>query len=174
MGVLVFAILAVIGVVLAIVLSWYFKCGHIRHFMKMESEGIENPNYGDVDRGPLISQIQTTAVPRDYEVPVLINNSEPVQQQQQQQPQAHHGRPTQRQYVNIPDRTLTSPLTGSCNSGDYSYVFVRPPQHQAVCPQRSHDSHFLQSTESGSNLPILNAAESGDPTSGTDYTLLKD
>ena len=166
MGVLIFVTLAVIaGVVLVTILTWYFKCRHTRYFMKMRSEGIENPNYGDVDRGPLITRYQrVTAVAGDYEVPVPINNSEPVQQQQQQQPQAHHGRPTQPQYVNIPDQNQRRSLTGSSNNGDYSYVIVRPPQHQAVSPQRSYDSHYLQSTESWSDLAKLATADLGDPT----------
>ena len=60
---IVFVALAVTGVVLAIILTWCLKCRHQRYFVKMESEGLDNPNYGEVDHGTL-SQISA----RDYEV----------------------------------------------------------------------------------------------------------
>ena len=47
-GVIVFVALAVAGVLLAIILTWYFRRRDTRHFVKMESEGLENPNYGIV------------------------------------------------------------------------------------------------------------------------------
>ena len=132
----------------------------------MESEGLENPNYGDVDHGPLIiSHNQTTAQePRDYEVPVLsINNSAQQQEQHDVFAQQQHGIPTQK-YINIPDR---SSLT---ENGDYSYVIVGRPQHQPIHPQRSYDSYFLLSSKESSDLPTVVAAELDEPTSN--YTLM--
>ena len=162
-GVLVFVTLAVVGAVLAIILTWYFKYRHTRHFMKMASDykGIGNPNYGDVDRGLLITQNQTIAVASDYEVPLSMSHSDPRQQLHVQQP-GHI--PTQK-YINIPNRNPTTSLTESSDEGEYSYVIIRHPHHQAARPQRSYDSHFLQSTESW-DLPTLAAAETGDPASG--------
>ena len=173
-GVLVFIALAVIGVVSAILLTCYFKHRHTRYFRKKESEGLENPNYGEVDSGPFISQNQTTAQePSDYEVPVpSISYSEPHMQEQHQQhnsdsfAQQQHGKPTQ-SYINIPDRNLTSSLTGS---GDYSYVIVGRPQHQPVRPQRSYNSYFPLSSKESSDLPTFAAAELGELTSN--YTLM--
>lgn len=213
-GVLVFVTLVIVGLVSAIILTWYCKCRQAGHFTKMEQrKGIENPNYGDVDPSPLISgstQNQTIprtppAVPSDYEVPVSMNSSEQSQQQEHHAAEQPVGEPTH-QFTDIPDRNLTSShvlhtagipptqdyinipagrhptssFTRSSDSGDYSYVEVRhmyPQQHQAVRPQRSsHDSNFLQSTQSWADLPTLVAAESGpDPTSGkvaSNYTLL--
>ena len=152
-GVMVFIALAVTGVVLAIILTWCFKCRHKRYFVKMKSEGLDNPNYGEVDHGTLS---QTSA--RDYEVPIPMNS------EAQQQP----GQPTH--YINIPNQNLT---TKGSNSGDYSYVLVSHPH--ITHPQRSYDSHFLQSSEESWDLPRVVAAESGDPTSGkltTNYSLL--
>lgn len=172
-GVLVFVALAVVGVVLAILLTCHFKHRYRRYFKKMENEGaIDNPNYGDVDHayGPLISQNQTTAVARDYEVPVCsINYSEQQQQQHDFSVQQKPGKPTQ-QYMNIPHRN-NNIITGSSYSGDYSYVYVGRPQYQPVRPQ-SYDSHFLLSSGESRDLPTFVAAEleSHEPTSN--YTLL--
>ena len=169
-GVLAFVALAVIGVVSAILLTCYFKRRRTRYFRKMESEGLENPNYGDVDRGPaIISQNPTTA--SDYEVPVpSIRYSERHAQEQHQQHnsfvQQQPGKQTQK-YINVPNRNLTSSLTGS---DEYSYVFVRHPQHQPVRPQRSYDSNFLLSSEESLDLPTFVAVETGEPTSN--YTLM--
>ena len=214
-GVLVFVTLVTVGLVSAIILTWYCKCRQAGHFTKMERrKGIENPNYGNVDPSPLISgstQNQTIprtppAVPSDYEVPVSISSSERSQQQEHHAAEQPVGEPTH-QFTDIPDQNLTSShvlhtagmpptqhyinipagrhptssVTGSStsNSGEYSYVQVRnvcPQQHQAVRPQKSYDSNFLQSTQSWADLPTLVAAESGpDPTSGkgtSNYTLL--
>ena len=161
-GVLVFITCAVIGVVLAIILT-YFKCRHTRYFVKVEHKGIENPNYGDVDHGTHSQKLQTSvAVAVDYETPVSI-----ISEQKQLQP----GKPTQ-QYINIPAQNPTGSID---NSGASSYVLVRHQQHQRVCPQRSYDSQFLLSSEEWDDLPTVIAAESGDPTSGkltTTYSLL--
>ena len=173
-GVLAFVALAVIGVVSANLLTCYFKCRHTsRYFRKVESEGLENPNYGDVDRGPaIISQNQTTAQkPSDYEVPVpSISNSKQHAQEQRQQHnsfvQQQPGKQTQK-YVNIPNQNLTSSHAGS---GEYSYVFVGHPQHQPVCPRMSYDSYYLLSSEESLDLPTFVAVESGEPTSN--YTLM--
>jgi hypothetical protein len=168
-GVLVFVALAVVGVVLATLFTFYFKRRNTRYFKKVENEGaIDNPNYGDVDRGPLINQNQTTVVASDYEVPVSsINYSEQQHQQHDSSVQQKPGKPTQH-YINIPNRNL---IIGSSNSGDYSYVIVGRPQHQPVRPQ-SYDSHFLLSSGESGDLPAFAGAEleSHEPTSN--YTLL--
>ena len=152
-GVIVYVALTVTGVLLAIILTRCFKCRHERYFVKIKSEGFDNPNYGEVDHGTLS---QTSA--RDYEVPIPMNSE--AQQQS--------GQPTH--YINIPNLNLT---TKHNNSGDYSYIIVRHPH--STHPQRSYDSHFLQSSEESRDLPRVVTAESGDPTSGkliTNYTLL--
>lgn len=154
--------LVVTGVVLTIILIWHCKCRAERRregFIKVKERGLglDNPNYGDVDRGT------HSHAPQDYEVPVNF--------QSQQTPTAKS--------VNHPSQNLTNRSdVHKSTSGVYSYVTVRHPI-PTVSPRReTYDSEFLQSSDLESwELPAVATAESADPgvygSLSSSYTLLE-
>ena len=130
----------------------------------MESEGLDNPNYGKVDCGPL--RCNPTSTRRDYDVPMCINSELPVQKQ------LPSGQPTEHAYT--PQQNLMAMNDHGSNtcSGIYSYVLVRHPEISDC--DTSYDSHFLQSSREESwDLPRVVAAESGaDGKLLANYTLI--
>ena len=74
--------------------------GQVFNISSTKHEGMDNPNYGEVD--PYGSQRTSTQIAVDYEVP-----------------QSNHTSP---KYINIPSQNLAH---SSSNSGIYSYV-IRP------------------------------------------------
>lgn len=92
------------GIILIVTLYWHFKCRYYAKYgdlSKTKHEGIDNPNYGEIDYG---TQQSSTHIPVEYEVP---------------QPKE-----TSPNYINVPYQNITH--SGS-SSGTYSYVVVKHP-----------------------------------------------
>ena len=138
------------GVVLAALLTCHFKGRFSKYYnsgiSSAKHEGLDNPNYGEVD--PHGSQHTSTQIAVDYEAP-----------------QSNH---TSAKYINIPSQNLAH---SSSNSGIYSYVIVEHPKDAPM----SYDSNFLQSSGGSWELPSVATAETVEPMNGrltSNYSLL--
>ena len=95
--------LAMIGFVLTVILIWHFKCRwYYSDLTRTKREGIDNPNYGEIDCGT--HQTSYRSPPVDYEVP--------------------QSKQTSQNYINAPYHSISR--SGS-TSGIYSYVVVKHP-----------------------------------------------
>ena len=94
--------LAMTGFVLTVILIWHFKCRWYSGLTRTKHEGIDNPNYGEIDYGT--QQTSYRSIPVDYEVP--------------------QSKQTSPNYISIPYQSTTH--SGSA-SGIYSYVVVKHP-----------------------------------------------
>lgn len=94
--------LAMTGFVLTVIIIWHFKCRWYSDLTRTKHEGIDNPNYGEIDYGTQRSSYGS--VPVDYEVPQSIQTSP--------------------NFNNVPYQNITR--SGS-TSGIYSYVVVKHP-----------------------------------------------
>ena len=102
-GVLALVALAMTGFVLTVILIWHFKCrSGYSDFTRTKHEGIDNPNYGEIDYGT--QQTSYRSIPEEYEGP--------------------QSKQTSPSYINVPYQNM---LCSGSTSGIYSYVVVKHP-----------------------------------------------